>query len=124
MKKLSVIVLALACLAGAAQAQSSPNLDAFVTAANRIPMNPTSALRSDARRLVRETNAAFRTIGEEIRTARAAGRKPAACPPERIQLNPTQLLGFLNAIPQERRRRMSTTDGLRAWMASRYPCPA
>lgn len=118
--------IAAACIlvpAGIALAQAR-NLDAFVTEANRVPLNPTSALRSDARRLMREANTAFTTVGTEVRTARAAGRTPPACPPERVSVNPRQLLDFLNAIPAARRQRMSPTDGIRAWMASRYPCPA
>lgn len=115
--------LALALSAGAGLAQSVMTLDAFVAQANRIPLNPTSAFRSDARRLMRETNAGFTVVRTEISADRAAGRTPAACPPEKIQLNPRQLLAFLNAIPQPRRARMSVPDGLRAWMADRYPCP-
>ena len=98
-------------------------LDTFVAEANRIPLNPTSAIRSDARRLVREFNASMTAVSTEVRTARAAGRTPPACPPERIQMNPSQLLDYLNAIPQTRRRQMSPTDGIRAWLGSRYPCP-
>lgn len=116
--------LALAMAAASALAQSGMTLDTFVTQANRIPLNPTSALRSDARRLVRETNAGFTVVRNEIRDDRAAGRRPVACPPEKIQLNPRQLLDFLNAIPQPRRARMTVPDGLRAWMINRYPCPA
>ncbi|HUG60940.1 MAG TPA: hypothetical protein VMP03_03800 [Methylomirabilota bacterium] len=115
--------LALALTAGSAPAQSGMTLDAFVTQANRIPMNPTSALRSDTRRLMGETNAGFTVIRGEIRADRAAGRTPTACPPEKIELNPRQLLTYLNAIPQPRRARMSVPDGLRAWLADRYPCP-
>ena len=117
-----VFVLAAALLASSVQAQPARTLDAFVTEANRIPLNPTAALHPNARRLVRETNAAFKTVGDEIRAARAAGRAPVACPPDKIQLNPRQLLTFLNAIPQPRRARMSVPDGFRAWMADRYPC--
>lgn len=109
--------------AGSAAAQAGRTLDAFVTEANRVPLNPTSALRSDARRLMREMNAAFTTVGTEVRTARAAGRTPPACPAERMDVNPGQLLGFLNAIPQARRLRMTPTDGIREWVASRHPCP-
>ena len=123
MRAMLIAGLALALSAGAVLAQSSMTLDAFVTQANRIPLNPTSAFRSDARRLMRETNAGFAVVRTEIRTDRAAGRTPAACPPEKIQLNPRELLTFLNAIPQPRRARMSVPDGLRAWMADRYPCP-
>ncbi|QLQ14315.1 MAG: hypothetical protein HZY74_10565 [Brevundimonas sp.] len=109
-------------LAPPAWAQASANLDAFVTTANRIPQNPTAMLRSDTRRLMREAEAAIGAVKGEITAARTAGRTPPACPPDRISVNPQQLLGYLNAIPAERRRRMSVTDGFRAWMASRYPC--
>jgi len=115
--------IALALSAGPALSQSGMTLDTFVTQANRVPMNPTSAFRSDARRLMREATAGFSTVRNEIGADRAAGRVPAACPPEKIQLNPQQLLAYLNAIPQPRRARMSVPDGLRAWMADRYPCP-
>ena len=118
-----VAAVAAACvLAGSASAQSGMTLESFVTRANRIPLNATAMLRPDAHRLKGEAERAFSAVGREIREARAAGRTPAACPPERIQLNPRQLLDFLNGIPQARRQRMSVTDGIRAWMASRYPC--
>ena len=125
MKRLASVLVLLGILLapGAALARPAMTLDTFVTQANRVPMNPTSALRSDARRLMREANTGFTTVRTEIGADRAAGRTPAACPPERIELNPRQLLTFLNAIPQPRRARMSVPDGLRAWMADRYPCP-
>ena len=123
--KSAVAVLAASALlcAGSAWAQAR-NLDVFVTEANRVPLNPTSALRGDARRLMGEANTAFRIVGAEVRTARAAGRTPAFCPPERVSVNPRQLLAYLNGIPQTRRVRMTPTDGIRAWMVSRFPCPA
>ncbi len=117
------LAFAVAC-ATPAFAQTSATLDAFVTRANRIPLNPLAALRPDARRLMNEANAAFTTVGAENRAARAAGRRPAACPPAEMQVSPRQLLVFLNAIPQSRRTRMTPTDGIREWMADRYPCPA
>ncbi|HEY1225584.1 MAG TPA: hypothetical protein VGE54_10175 [Brevundimonas sp.] len=123
MKKFaSALGLAAAMLATAVTAQSAMTLDNFVTRANRIPMNAAGMLMPDAYRLKSEAERAFRTVGAEIRDARAAGRTPPACPAERINLNPQQLLDYLNDIPQARRQRMSVTDGIRAWMASRYPC--
>lgn len=125
MRAIIVAAIAAACLiAGSAVAQSGGTLDSFVTRANRIPLNPTAMLRPDAHRLKGEAERAFGAVGREIREARAAGRTPPACPPESINLNPQQLLTWLNGIPQARRQRMSVTDGIRAWMASRYPCPA
>lgn len=119
-----VAVLGVCLLAGPAVAQSGGTLDTFVARANRIPLNATAMLRPDAHRLKGEAERAFSAVGREIREARAAGRTPPACPPERIELNPRQLLDYLNGIPQARRQRMTVIDGIRAWMASRYPCPA
>ena len=107
--------------AGAASAQSGGTLDSFVARANRIPLNPAALLRPDAHRLRAEAERAFRAVNREIRTARADGRTPPACPPESLEISPRQLLDFLNGIPQPRRQRMSVTDGIRAWIASRYP---
>ena len=125
MKKLALVVGLAACLAvESAAAQSAMTLDDFVMRANRIPMNPTAMLRPDAHRLKGEAERAIRSVSGEIRIARTGGRTPPACPPARISLNPQQLLGFLNAIPQARRQRMTVTDGIRAWMANSYPCAA
>ncbi|NJC42630.1 hypothetical protein GGQ87_002925 [Brevundimonas alba] len=122
MRAVFVAALAACLIAGAAAAQAAMTLDTFVTRANRIPLNPTALLRPDAHRLKGEAERAFRTVGAEIETARAAGRTPPACPPERINLNVRQMLDYLNGIPQARRQRMTVTDGIRSWMASRYPC--
>lgn len=123
MKKLALALgLAVTMLATAVTAQSAMTLESFVTRANRIPKNPTAMLMPDTHRLVNEAERAFEVVRGEIRTARAAGRTPPACPPERINLNSTQFLGFLNAIPQARRQRMTVADGVRAWMADRWPC--
>lgn len=123
MRAVLAAVFAALLFVGTASAQSM-TLDSFVTRANRIPLNPTAMLRPDAHRLKGEAERAFRTVGNEIRDARAAGRTPPACPPARISLNVTQLLAHLNAIPQARRQRMTVTDGIRDWMGARYPCPS
>jgi hypothetical protein len=122
MRAVFIPAIAACILAGAASAQSAMTLEAFVTRANRIPLNPTAMLRPDAHRLKGEVERAFGAVRGEIRQARTAGQTPPACPPERIELNPRQLLDYLNGIPQTRRRSMSVTDGIRSWMASRYPC--
>jgi len=121
-RTLLIAGLALAMAAGSATAQTGMTLDAFVTRANRIPLNPTAMLRPDAHRLKGEAERAFRTVGNEITTARSAGRTPPACPPAQINLNVRQMLAFLNGIPEPRRQRMTVTDGIRSWMASQYPC--
>lgn len=123
--RIAAIALAAAALCAApAIAQPAMTLDAFVTQANRIPLNPLAVVRPDARRLVRVSEQAFETLRAENRAAVAAGRRPAACPPARIDVNPRQLLAFLNAIPQTRRTHMTVADGFREWLADGYPCAA
>ena len=122
MRAFIIAALAAVLFAGSSAAQSAMTLNDFITRANRIPLNPTAMLRPDAHRLKGEVERAFRTVGNEIEAARTAGRTPPACPPERINLDVRQMLAFLNGIPEARRQRMSVTDGIRSWMASRYPC--
>lgn len=121
------MIRTITALAGAllltAMAPAPMTLEEFVTTANRIPMNPTSLLRSDARRLMRESETAFKSVLGEMRTARAAGRPTAACPPPRVSLNANQFLAHLNAIPARQRRDMTVPDGVRHWTIANYPCP-
>lgn len=112
--------VAVVLFATAAQAMS---VQEFLTTASRIPHNPTALLRSDTRRLMGEFQGAFRTIRAEQAAARAAGRAPATCMPEKVSLSPDQILGRFNAIPAARRN-ISVTQALREWMAERYPCAA
>lgn len=114
----------LLSFSGAALASPPPmTLEEFVTTANRIPMNPTSLLRSDARRLMRESQNAFTAVLAPMRRDMAAGRPTAACPPEKISVNSGQFLGHLNAIPAAQRRTMTVADGVRHWTVANYPCP-
>lgn len=119
MKKIALAVgLAATLFATAADAMT---VQEFLTTASRIPRNPTALLRSDTRRLMNEVKGAFRTVGQEQTAARAAGRPPATCMPERVSVNPDQLLARFNAIPAGRRQ-ISVTDAIREWMAERHPC--
>lgn len=120
----AVFAASLVLIALPAGAQGARTLDTFVTEANRVPLNPTAMLRSDARRLAGEFRTALTSVRTEVRTARETGRTPPACPAGKVEVNPQELLRFLNAIPQAQRVRMTPTDGIRAWLASRYPCPA
>jgi hypothetical protein len=119
-----VILTAVALvLSLAAFAPPPMTLDEFVTTANRIPMNPTALLRSDARRLMRESQDAFSAVLGPMRRDMAAGRPTAACPPEKVNVNPREFLGHLNGIPAGQRRNMTVADGVRHWTVANYPCP-
>ena len=120
MNKLAVVLgLAATLIASSAAAMT---VQEFLTTAAGIPRNPTALLRSDTRRLMDEVKGGFRIIRTEQAAARRAGRTPTTCMPEKVSLNPDQLLARFNAIPAARRN-MSVTDALREWMVERYPCP-
>ncbi len=121
--KLALVTAILVSVAPPALAQER-TLDTFVTEANRVPLNATAMLRADGRRLAGEFRTAFAAVRTEVRSAREAGRTPPACPAGKVEVNPAEMLRFLNAIPQAQRVRMTPTDGVRSWLASRYPCPA
>jgi hypothetical protein len=122
MKKLALVVgLAATLFATAAEAMT---VQEFLTAAARIPRNPTALLRADTRRLIAEIRTASETIGNEREAAIAAGRRPAFCPPGgRASVSADALLARFNAIPPARRN-ISVTQAMREWMAERHPCPA
>lgn len=123
MKKATLILAAAASLW--ASSASAMTVQEFLTAANRIPRNPTALLRSDTRRLMAEINGAFKTVGDEQKAAEAAGRRPATCIAKgaKISLSPDMILNRFNAIPAARRN-ISVTQAVREWMAAEHPCPA
>ena len=118
--------LGLSLSANPMQAVAMPSMTVqeFVTTANRIPQNPTALLRSDTRRLMNEFRDGMRTVRAEQTAARAAGRRPATCMPDKVSFSPNDILGRFNAIPAARRSQITVTQALREWMAERYPCPA
>lgn len=116
----AIAVLAIAT-PGAAQTPAR-TLDAFVTEANRIPMNPTAMVRPSARRIMNEATDVMGSVVRDARTAQAAGRPNGACPPDKVQVDARQVLRFLNGIPQPRRARMSVRDGFQAWLVDLHPC--
>ena len=119
-------VLAAAALASglmlASFAQAMP-VSEFLEEAEDIPMNPTALLRSDARRLMGELQGAFRTVRDEYRADRDAGRPTDFCPAEgtRMSMSAEDLLARFRSIPPSRRH-ISVTQAIREWMAERYPC--
>ncbi|HRJ63320.1 hypothetical protein [Brevundimonas sp. UBA2416] len=122
MKKIALVVgMAATLFATAAEAMT---VQEFLTAASRIPRNPTALLRADTRRLIAEIRTASETIGNEREAAIAAGRRPAFCPAGgRASVSADALLARFNAIPPARRN-ISVTQAMREWMAERHPCPA
>ncbi len=123
MKRIALATLAVA-VSLIATAASAMTVQEFLNTASHIPQNPTALLRSDTRRLMNEFRDGMRTVRAEQTAARAAGRRPATCMPDKVSFSPNDILGRFNAIPAARRSQITVTQALREWMAERYPCPA
>jgi hypothetical protein len=116
------LALAGSILVLSASAAQAMTVREFLTQADHIPHNPTSALRPDARRLIGEVTGAVSTVKSEQAAARRDGRAPATCiPASGTGISPEGLLARLNAIPAARRD-ISVTQAIREWMIERYPC--
>lgn len=120
-KRVVAIAIAASLIATAASAMT---VQEFLTTVSHIPQNPTALLRSDTRRVMAEFRGAVLTVRAEQTAARAAGRRPANCMPEKVGFSPDEIIGRFNAIPATRRTQISVTQAVREWMADRYPCPA
>ena len=84
----------------------------------------TAMFSSDLRLLKAEVKGAAQALKAERERRRAAGQRPAYCPPERSQLNSRDLLAHFRSIPPAQRERMEVRDALRTMLVRRYPCPA
>jgi hypothetical protein len=61
----------------------------------------------------------------ENKAAVAAGKPKAYCTPDGgVKLSNRDVLGAMQAVPPAERARTSTKAALRAYFASRFPCPA
>ncbi len=118
-----VVAVGLFASAPSPASAQTMNLQEFVSTANRLPRNPTVLLRSDFGRLKREYEAGLSVVFREQVAARAAGRRPATCIPQKFSMNAEDTLAGLNAIPAARRSGMTITGGVRELMAARFPCP-
>ena len=117
----AAFAVSLAALPASAQ-DGHMTVATFLNTADDIPRNPTAMLRADTRRLLSEVRTATRTVRAEQDAARADGRTPRTCMPERVSLDADTLLARFNAIPASRRN-ITVTQAMREWMAEEHPCP-
>ena len=118
----AAFAVSLAALPASAQ-DGHMTVATFLNTADDIPRNPTAMLRADTRRLLSEVRTATRTVRAEQDAARADGRTPRTCMPERVSLDADTLLARFNAIPASRGN-ITVTQAMREWMAEEHPCPA
>ena len=116
----AAFAISLAALPASAQ-DGRMTVAAFLNTADDIPRNPTAMLRADTRRLLSEVRTATRTVRAEQDAARADGRTPRTCMPERVSLDADTLLARFNAIPASRGN-ITVTQAMREWMAEEHPC--
>jgi len=69
-----------------------------------------------------EVRTSFASLKQERLAARAAGRRPAYCPPGPATLSTAELIAAMTAVPEARRARTQVRDALRAAFARKYPC--
>ncbi|MFL6861719.1 MAG: hypothetical protein ACJ8DZ_01820 [Allosphingosinicella sp.] len=123
MKKL---ILAAFLVAAPLAAASAMPVSTFLQKADALQAKGMLALfSSDYGLLKKEVTDASGQLRAERLAARAAGRRPAYCPPEQQgSLDSRDLLAAFRAIPPALAARTQVKDALRALLARKYPCPA
>ena len=119
------LLLASAPLA-ALEAQSMPVPQFLAKAEALKKKGPLALLSGDLGLLKKEVTQSAKLLRAERLAAKAAGRKPAYCPPEGSgsSLGSDEVLGHFKSIPPAQAARMRVKDAMRSLMAKRYPCPA
>ncbi len=121
-----VLFVAGLLVASSAGAQSMP-LSTFVQKGTSLEKKGPLALfsRGEIKTLQSEVMAASKILRTERLAAKAAGRKPAYCPPEKGEpMGAQKLLAELRSISASQPRTATVTDGMRVMLARKYPCPA
>ena len=121
MKKLIVAAFFLALPLGAAGAMP---VSIFLQKADALQAKGMMALfSSDYKLLQAEVVQASQRLRDERLAAKAAGRRPAYCPPEeKGGLGSNEILKAFHTIPAAKQPRTDVKDALRALLARKYPC--
>jgi hypothetical protein len=124
--KLLLVGLLAAAVPAAASAQSM-NAETFHQRATALQKKGPLALfsRGEIKSLMQEAQAAGTRARDQRRAAVAAGRKPRYCPPEGPQqMNSSEFMKRLAAIPKAERQRIDMTEASARILAGKFPCPA
>lgn len=122
------LIGALALAAPALAAAQSMPLRSFLDRATRLEKKGPMALfhRGEINMMMTEMKGASAAVKAERQAAVAAGRPAAYCPPagsKGVKMGPQQLLAELRTASAGLPATATTTDGFRAMLARRYPCP-
>jgi hypothetical protein len=120
-KLLAAALLAIVPL-GAAQAM---DVATFLAKAEALQKKGMMALMSSDYKLLKsEIEANAKALGAERAAAVSARRKPAFCPPGKVNLTSGEIVSAFQTIPAAQRPRVQVKDALRALFARKYPCRA
>ena len=116
---------AAALFTAASSAAAAMPLPVFLQKAEALEKKGMLALLSgDLKLLKGEVQAATERLRAERLAAKAAGRRPAYCPPQDSgKMSSDELLAGLRQIPPAQRARMDVKDGMRTFFARKFPCP-
>ena len=108
-----------------AQSAAMP-VSTFLTKADALKKKgPMALFSSDLKLLTNQVKADAALVRQERLASKAAGKRPAFCPPEGgTRLTDKDILAAMEAVPAAQRRATSTKDALRAFLVRRHPCPA
>jgi hypothetical protein len=123
MRKSWALTAAIVAALAPAGAQAMP-VSTFLQKAQALQARGMLALfASDYKTLKSEVTNASAQLRAERLAARAAGRRPAYCPPEdQGSLDSNELLAAFRTIPPAVAERTEVKDALRALLARKYPC--
>ena len=83
---------------------------------------PLALFTSEYRLLTREAEGAGDQLKAENAVLVKAGKPTPDCPPKKGSLSSSELLNGFRAIPAADRPRMSVKDGMRIYLATKWPC--
>ncbi|HEX8442212.1 MAG TPA: hypothetical protein VF631_01045 [Allosphingosinicella sp.] len=108
----------------ALHAQAMP-LPQFLERATALEKKGAMAIFSgDLKLLQKEIAASAGALKTERLAAAKAGRKAGYCPPAKgVQIGAKEILTHFRTIPPAQRERMQVRDGMRHFMARKFPCP-
>jgi hypothetical protein len=121
--KLKILAVAAFILAAPSVA-SAMDVATWLAKADALQAKGAGALLSkDYRLLQSEIKSNAAALKAEREAAKAAGRRPAYCPPGKVSLNSDEVIAMMRAVPAAQRPAMQVKDALRAGLARKHPCP-
>ena len=122
MKRGLLVIAAAGLLTTPAAAEMS--VASFLTKTDALKAKGILALGSPDLGLLRdEVKRATISYRDTIKDAKAKGRTPHSCPPEKMKMNSDELITHFKTVPHGQAKRVSVRAAFYDMMKKRYPCP-